>query len=384
MRLAIISDCIHMKDENGNVASENHVFIRQMQALADHFSDTIICCPFVEFSADKVISTYTHPSIRFLPLPKVGGNSVKHKLQLIKTMPVWFSAFKKLNHSSDFIYQRFPNNLNLPGLFYFYFSKAKTFATYTGTWKNYRNEPATYRFQKWLLKNWFKGPVWAYSAEEISQTHIRKGFSPSYTSMEWAEESQQVALRIQRIKDNPDFAPVFISVGAMVENKNQLYILKAFKILLDLGFAYPLYLVGDGPLKTTFQQFIIDYGLSRHVFLTGKKTVAELRSLYRKADFLIQAPLAEGFGKAPVEAFFHGVIPLLNRTAMATEMTGNQQRGFLFSANDPLNLVNLIVRIQKERSILSNMIVNGRKYAFNQTLENWANDYFKTVNEYFE
>jgi hypothetical protein len=43
---------------------------------------------------------------------------------------------------------------------------------------------------------------------------------------------------------------------------------------------------------------------------------------------MVQATLVEGFGKAPVEAMCHGVIPLLSKTAMADEMTAQRKKRF--------------------------------------------------------
>ncbi|MGI8952791.1 MAG: glycosyltransferase [Chitinophagaceae bacterium] len=382
--LAIISDCIHVFDENGKPATENHIFKRQMEALANKFQQTLICCPFVPYSNNKIISVYSHPQIQFISLPNVGGATVLSKIQLIKIIPVWLKAFKKANKFADIIYQRFPNNINIPGFFYFYFKKAKTFATYTGTWKNYKTEPATYRFQKWLLKKIFRGPVFIYTMEKLRKENFFKSISPSYTLQEWEEETKSIENKINRLITHQKFIPTFITVGSLVANKNQQYILDAFKILHEEQFPFQLYIVGDGVLKNTYQQFIEKNQLTNQVFLIGKKTHIELRALYRKADFLVQAPLAEGFGKVPVEGFFHGVIPLLNNVGLAKEMTGNNERGFLFYANNKINLVQLIKQINAQKNLLPQMITNGRIFSRSQTLENWANDYAEIINRYFE
>ena len=47
-RLAIISDCVHMQNADGTIVTENHVYCRQMQALASYFEQTLIVCPFIE------------------------------------------------------------------------------------------------------------------------------------------------------------------------------------------------------------------------------------------------------------------------------------------------------------------------------------------------
>jgi glycosyltransferase involved in cell wall biosynthesis len=383
-RLAIITDCTHLYNDEGNVVTENHIFCRQMQTLAARFEHTIICCPFDNYSGEKVTSRYTNASVQFIPLPKVGGNSFKHKIQILNTIPVWLKAFKKAYIQSDIIYQRFPNNLNIPGIFYFWLKRAKVFATYTGTWKNYSGEPLTYRFQKWLLKNLFRGPIAAYISQPVINGKIFKSFSPSYKEQEWNEEIRQVEERIRRLRSGQFFMPVFITVGSLVPAKNQQYILDAFKKLHMQEYKYKLYIVGDGPLKSSYVHFIQKNEMQDHVYLVGRKTHTELRELYRKVDFVIQATLVEGFGKVPIEGFFHGVIPVLNNISLAGEMAGDEQRGFLFSANDINNLVNLVKELCNKKDLLPCMIYEGREYAKSRTLETWASDLLHQINTYFD
>ena len=383
-RLAIISDCVHMFDENGNAVTENHIYCRQIQALASKFEHTVICCPFAPFTKQSVVSAYTSGYIDFIPVPNVGGNSFKDKIALLKTIPVWIKAFSKANAQSDIVYMRYPNNLSIPGFFYFRFKRAKTFAQYTGTWKNYSSEPLTYRFQKWLLTNFFKGPVWVYTDEKKPGKNIYQGSSPSYTLEEWDEETEQVKKRIENLQKGALQHAVFVTVGALVANKNQQFILDAFKLLHEKDFSFHLYLVGDGPLMKQFNDFIVQNNLQEHITLTGKKTYTALRVLYRDADFLVQAPLAEGYGKVPIEGFFHGVIPFLSNAALAEEMIGNSKRGFIFSIANPQNLAEIICNSVRNTDLLPAMVENGRNYAKSFTLENWVNGYCKTINEYFD
>jgi glycosyltransferase involved in cell wall biosynthesis len=380
-RLGIISDCIHMLTEDGRYATENHIFLKQMEALASYFDNTIICCPFIAYTSDKVISCYSNASIEFISLPNVGGNSIKDKLQLIKTIPTWLKAFKKIHEQTDIVYQRFPNNLNLPGFFYFYLKKAKVFATYTGTWENYPGEPNTYRLQKQFLKRFFRGPVFAYLKEEAVDGKIFKSFSPSYTSADWEDETGQVQKKMIKWKSSEFFQPVFITVGSLVANKNQQYILRAFKILHQQGKILKLVIVGDGPLKEFYEKYVETNALV-DIQLVGKKTSEELRALYRTADFLIQAPLIEGFGKVPIEGFFHGVIPIVSKVGVAEEIIGQNERGFLFSTSDPMNLVNIILSLLENPDSINEIISNGRNYSKELTLETWSSNYYNHLRNY--
>ena len=151
-KLAIITDCVHVQMPDEKVGTDNPIFLKQMEALASGFAETWICCPFIESSNVKQASCYTNPAIHFIPVPNAGGNTLKSKIGIVKTLPHWYKAFKKINAWADVVYQRFPNNINIPGFLYFYFKQKKVFATYTGNWFNYKGEPITYRLQKTMLK----------------------------------------------------------------------------------------------------------------------------------------------------------------------------------------------------------------------------------------
>ncbi|HVX51278.1 MAG TPA: glycosyltransferase [Chitinophagaceae bacterium] len=371
-----------MIDSNGNAVTEVHIFCRQMQALASMFESTVICCPFVLYNSDKVTTAYTNKTITFIPLKNVGGNTLRDKLVLLANIPAWIKGFSKARRNADIIYMRFPNNLNIIGFFYFYFHRCKSFATYTGTWKNYLREPITYRFQKWLLRCFFTGPVWIYMQEQQRGKNLYKSISPSYTLAEWEEETMQVNNRLARLRLKKISKPVFITVGTLNYNKNQLYILHAFKILQKEKFPFYLYIVGDGELKQNYEAFIEEHDMQDCVNICGKKNHTQLRELYRQSDFLIQASIVEGFGKVPIEGFFHGVIPLLSRVALADEITGNGSRGFVFSITDVNNLVTLIKQVVITAN-LDELIIRGRAYAKSQTLENWTSVLIDTINGYY-
>jgi len=115
MRLGIISDCIHVNTAEGNAASEVHIFVRQMEALAKHFDEVYICCPFKRYDGTTPVTPYTNSAIHFVPLPEVGGNNLAAKFKLLSTIPTWWKAFKTVDKLTDIVYLRFPNNLNIPG-----------------------------------------------------------------------------------------------------------------------------------------------------------------------------------------------------------------------------------------------------------------------------
>lgn len=383
MRLAIFSDCVHMKDNAGNVGSDIHIFVKQIEALSIYFSEIHLFCPFVGFDNSIAITTYSTKNIHFYPQKKVGGSTFKHKLSIIQQIPNWFASYRKANQLADIVYQRYPNNINLPGFFYFYFLRKKVFATFTGTWGKNNIESYTYRLQKWMLKNLFRGPVGVYSNEEINSKKIFKSFSPSYSASEWQEEELQTECRLTEIKQNGFQKISMVTVGSFVSYKNQQYILDTCCQLKNLEIPFELYMVGDGELRNQYENFIAKHQLQNEVKLTGKITNNEVRKIYRKVNFVVQSPSYEGFGKVPLEAYFHGALPIINNITLAPYITQNGSLGVTFSIDDKDGLLNVLKHLKKNPNEVIDRIRRSREFVKEFTLEKWAESYITKINEFY-
>ena len=383
MRLAIISDCVHVFTPQGNAGSDVHIFVRQMEALSIYFSEVHICCPFISYNNSVPITNYSSTKISFIPLQNVGGNGFAEKMKLIFQIPNWFKAYKKVNLISDIVYQRYPNNINIPGFFYFFFINKKVFATYTGTWGKNNNESITYTFQKWVLKHFFKGPVGVYTTSFNLPNHIFKSFSPSYNLVEWQEEIENVAKKIQSIKENGLPILSMITVGSFVAYKNQQYILNTCLLLREHNIPFHLYMVGDGELMHQYKLFITKNKLQDNITITGKLVFSDVRAIYQKTNFVVQAPLMEGFGKVPLEGYFHGTIPIVNNITMAGDITKNNTLGYLFDVNTSTSLFNVLISIYKNPHQILNRISEARVFVKQFTLENWALEYYNKLIKHY-
>jgi hypothetical protein len=63
-RLAIISDCVHMRNNSGDVLTENHIFSGRSRHWLPVLIQQLICCPFITPTQTSVTSAYTLNSIR--------------------------------------------------------------------------------------------------------------------------------------------------------------------------------------------------------------------------------------------------------------------------------------------------------------------------------
>lgn len=380
--LAIISDCLHYENSNGSVGTRVHIFCRQMTALGYNFKKVIVICPVIKSSIPAEQLSYYPDTFEFIKLPVTGGTTWLHKINLLRTIPVWLKAFKQARKMADFFLLRFPNNLSIIGLYSF--RKKKKFAMYTGTWQHYTGEPLTFRIQRYLLRQFFEGPVFIYSKYQAERPNFQLSYSPSYSLEEWETAENVIEARQERWLD-PNYIPQFISAGSLLPVKNHELTLAVFKILKQSNFLCKLTIAGDGYLREKLEAYLIENDLTGFVSLAGHVSTEELKRIYAQSDFVIQLPSAEGFGKVPVEGFFYGLIPFLSNTAMSDVFIGpGNERGFLFQKNDAPYIAKFIIDTWRNKNNLVHKMRTGRNFAKEFTLDNWAQSVINVLRKRYE
>jgi glycosyltransferase involved in cell wall biosynthesis len=86
---------------------------------------------------------------------------------------------------------------------------------------------------------------------------------------------------------------------------------------------------------------------------------------------VIQPSYTEGYSKVPVEALFHGAIPILSDVSTNSEIVGYGSRGRYFSIDHVQSIADHISDLSYHPSDMIQMIENGRVYARTVTLEAW-------------
>lgn len=105
-------------------------------------------------------------------------------------------------------------------------------------------------------------------------------------------------------------------VGYMDVEKNQLYLLRAFRRVIQRNDAARLLLIGDGRQRGEIERFIQENNLSEYVQLLGKR--ADAAALYQGMDVFALPSLHEGLGIALLEAQTAG-LPCIASTGVPRE-----------------------------------------------------------------
>lgn len=372
MRLGIISDSHHYYDQTGDLHNLT-VLTRQFGCWANLFEEVVICAPLLPGSPPVSHSPYQNEKIRLLPVSVAGGQGVKAKWHLLQQMKDWWRTIQQLLAEVDALHIRCPNNISILGLLALQRSHHLRQAVYTGTWPGYPGEPLTYRWQRWFLRRYFRGPVAVYGEWPGQPEHIVPSFTPTYAQTDWGMETERVTAKIAYLETLTCLPQPLqlVTVGALSENKNQQMVIRLVAALKQDGVEAVLHLLGEGASRTHLEALTQELGVTGQVHFHGYTPAPQVREFYRQADFVVQAPRAEGFGKVPVEAFFHGVIPLLSDVNLSQQLVGQGSRGRCFPLDDLDFLRQELLTLSHQPITMAEMIPQGRAYAATQTLESW-------------
>jgi glycosyltransferase involved in cell wall biosynthesis len=118
------------------------------------------------------------------------------------------------------------------------------------------------------------------------------------------------------VPDRPLSSRRLVCVGRICEQKGQLLLLEAAKLLVDKGIDFELVLAGDGEMRSESEQFIADHELGANVRITGWISADQVRAELLAARALILPSFAEGLPVVIMEAM------ALQRPVISTFVAG--------------------------------------------------------------
>jgi glycosyltransferase involved in cell wall biosynthesis len=371
-RLAIISDAHHYRDGEGRLCTLTPL-ARQFEKWAEMFEEVIVCAPLLPGPPTAMHGPYRAANISLEPIPVAGGNTLRAKLSLAAKLASWRRALRRVLARTDAVHIRCPNNVSILGLLLLSRSHHLRQAVYTGNWEGYPGEPRTYRWQRWFLRNRFRGPVAVYGEWPGQPAHIVPTFSPVFSRAEWDAEAEQVRARIRRLQGAATLpAPVrLVSVGTLDRNKNHSVAIRAVALLRDAGMHAELDILGEGDQRPSLESLVRELGVGDRVRLRGKQAHDQVREFYRGADFAVQPSLTEGFSKVVVEAMLHGAVPLLSDLPVNRQTVDGGRRGRSFPPGDPQALARHLLELGESPAQVVRMVDESRRYALELTLDAW-------------
>jgi glycosyltransferase involved in cell wall biosynthesis len=130
----------------------------------------------------------------------------------------------------------------------------------------------------------------------------------------------------KEISPNPHQA---IFIGRLVFYKNLEVVFRALTHVIRIIRDAKLVVVGDGPLRTTWENMVDELGLREHVRFLGRVPDVEKISQLQESAFLLLPSRIEGFGIVILEAFACSKPALVSSIGALQELVSDEVDGLL-------------------------------------------------------
>jgi glycosyltransferase involved in cell wall biosynthesis len=131
-------------------------------------------------------------------------------------------------------------------------------------------------------------------------------------------------------------------VGRICEQKGQLLLIEAVRILMEKGADCRLVLAGDGDMRAEAESRIAAGGLTGRVSITGWISADRVRQEILAARALVLPSFAEGLPVVIMEAMALGRPVISTYVAGIPELVKDRETGWLIPAGDVEALVSAI------------------------------------------
>jgi glycosyltransferase involved in cell wall biosynthesis len=133
----------------------------------------------------------------------------------------------------------------------------------------------------------------------------------------------------------PDTTPVLLWVGRMVPVKGLDVLLEASQIIQERGVDYHLYLLGDGPLRSTLVAQCRALNLTKNVTFVGPVEHERLPDWYRGANLTVLSSHSEGVPNVLLESLASGTPFVATRVGGIAEIAQGQPTRLVPPGNSP-------------------------------------------------
>lgn len=143
-----------------------------------------------------------------------------------------------------------------------------------------------------------------------------------------------------------------VSVGRLMEQKNQKNLISAFADIRERYPEYTLTIYGDGPLKDALTEQASALGIADFVRFPG--SVDDLHDRIVSAELFVLTSDYEGMPNALIEAMCLGLPVISTKVSGATDLIRDGENGLLVECDDVQDLANAMEKMLSDDTLRSN------------------------------
>ncbi len=197
---------------------------------------------------------------------------------------------------------------------------------------------------------------------KAQKTEHIPGVGIDFGRLETAEAREDIREEMGFCED--DF--VLLSIGELNKNKNNITILKAIEKLNNPEIKYVI--AGNGPLRETLENEILQMGLKERVKFVGY--TREIGRLHKAADAFCFASIREGLGLAAIEAMHSGLPLITSDVRGINDYSKTGVTGFKAAPLDVKGFASAIEKLANDPRLRDEMGLNNKKASMLYDKEN--------------
>lgn len=169
-------------------------------------------------------------------------------------------------------------------------------------------------------------------------------------------------------------------VGRLIERKGLIYLLKAFGNLCKIYANIRLYVVGDGPLRKTYENFVKDNKIKEKISFFGIVNHNKVAELYQKSHVFVLPSLNEALGNVTQEALATG-LPIVTTNTGAAELV--RDNGYIIKKESTVEIMEKLEKLISDKNLRESMGRKSREIAEQMSWEKTAQKYIELYKNIF-
>jgi glycosyltransferase involved in cell wall biosynthesis len=179
---------------------------------------------------------------------------------------------------------------------------------------------------------------------------------------------QALHLQESRCEASPGCSFIIVFVGRLSVEKGCVTLLEAARLLKDRRLNFKLFIVGDGPERSTLEHLVETYRLGTAVTFEGWQL--NPTPYYQRADVVAVPSLTEGQPLIVLEAMLYGRAVVASRVGGIPEIVRDRQNGILVEPQNSLQLADVLEEYLRDPELRTRFGRAGQHYVCeNHTIE---------------
>jgi glycosyltransferase involved in cell wall biosynthesis len=171
------------------------------------------------------------------------------------------------------------------------------------------------------------------------------------------------------------FDKFVLFIGRLVFYKNLEVIILAFRLVLEDVPTAKFFIIGDGPMRSKWEELVITYRLSQNVIFLGHVSTEKKNEMLKKCSALVFPSTHEGFGLVVLESFQMGKPVLAASVRPLDEIIRDGVDGYLIPPDRPKKWAEKIIELLNRTTLSKDMGSRGReKTLFEYNVSRIADD----------